>query len=112
MTNKGGFSWKRITGVTAAKQRISRATGVPMTKNGRQRKLGAMMTGSGKSGSAGFLWWLCIGIWWYVLIFCWCLVKWTFLLLWYMCKYMYLGVVFIAKKVVDLVKSRKTSQPI
>jgi hypothetical protein len=45
--NKGGFSWKRLTGVTRAKQRISRATGVPLTKSGRQRKVGKMVTGGG-----------------------------------------------------------------
>lgn len=45
MANRGGFSWKRMLGVTRAKQRISRATGIPLTKSGRQRKLGRMMTG-------------------------------------------------------------------
>lgn len=45
MANKGGFSWKRALGISAAKSRISRATGVPLTKSGRQRKLGAMLTG-------------------------------------------------------------------
>lgn len=41
--NKGGFSWKRFTGVTKIKQKISRKTGVPLTKSGRQRKLGGMI---------------------------------------------------------------------
>jgi len=45
MPNRGGFSWKRLTGVTRTKQRISRATGIPLTKSGRQRKVGRMMTG-------------------------------------------------------------------
>ncbi|HFC08417.1 MAG TPA: hypothetical protein ENJ54_00975 [Chloroflexi bacterium] len=45
MPNRGGFSWKRATGVTRAKQRISRTTGIPLTKSGRQRKVGKMMTG-------------------------------------------------------------------
>lgn len=45
--NKGGFSWKRATGITRAKQKISRATGIPMTKSGRQRKVGKMVTGGG-----------------------------------------------------------------
>ncbi len=40
--NRGGFSWKRLLGITAAKRRVSRATGIPWTKSGRQRKLGAM----------------------------------------------------------------------
>jgi hypothetical protein len=39
--NKGGFSWKRFVGITAAKRRVSRATGIPLTRSGRQRKLGA-----------------------------------------------------------------------
>jgi len=45
--NKGGFSWKRATGITRAKSRISRATGIPLTKSGRQRKIGKMVTGGG-----------------------------------------------------------------
>jgi hypothetical protein len=47
MPNKGGFSWKRATGVTRTKQRISRKTGIPLTKSGRQRKVGRMVTGGG-----------------------------------------------------------------
>ena len=38
--NFGGFSWKRLTGVTRAKQRLSRSTGIPLSRSGRQRKLG------------------------------------------------------------------------
>ena len=45
--NKGGFSWKRLTGISAAKSKISRATGVPFTKSGRQRKVGGIVTGGG-----------------------------------------------------------------
>ncbi|MBS3957764.1 MAG: hypothetical protein KGZ40_09615 [Clostridiales bacterium] len=47
MANRGGFSWKRATGVTRAKSGISRATGIPLTKSGRQRKVGKMITGGG-----------------------------------------------------------------
>ncbi len=47
MANKGGFSWKRATGVTKAKQKISRTTGIPMTKSGRQRKVGKAVVGGG-----------------------------------------------------------------
>jgi len=47
MANRGGFSWKRATGITRAKSKISRATGVPLTKSGRQRKVGKMVTGGG-----------------------------------------------------------------
>ena len=47
MRNKGGFSMRRATGITAAKQNKSRKTGVPMTKSGRQRKVGAAFGGGG-----------------------------------------------------------------
>jgi len=33
-----GFSWKRATGVTAAKRKVAKATGIPTTKAGRKRK--------------------------------------------------------------------------
>ena len=45
--NKGGFSWKRLSGLSGAKSKISRATGVPFTKSGRQRKVGKIVTGGG-----------------------------------------------------------------
>lgn len=35
------FSWKRATGLSAAKGKLSRQLGVPLTKLGRQRKAGA-----------------------------------------------------------------------
>lgn len=34
------FSWKRASGLTQAKQRISRTTGIPMSKAGLERKIG------------------------------------------------------------------------
>lgn len=37
------FSWKRATGVSGAKGRLSRKLGVPLTRSGRQRKLGRGM---------------------------------------------------------------------
>jgi len=40
--NRGGFSWKRFVGISAAKSRISRSIGIPLTKSGRQRKIGRM----------------------------------------------------------------------
>ncbi len=45
---KGGipglsFSWKRASGLSDAKARISRELGVPLTKSGRQRKMGRSM---------------------------------------------------------------------
>ena len=45
--NRGGFSWRRLTGISAAKGRLSRRIGVPLTKSGRQRKLGRMVSGGG-----------------------------------------------------------------
>lgn len=44
---KRGFSWKRATGLTGAKRKISKATGIPLTKSGRQRKVGKMISGGG-----------------------------------------------------------------
>lgn len=38
------FSWRRATGVSAAKGRISRAIGIPLTKSGRDRKLGRLVS--------------------------------------------------------------------
>ena len=43
MLNLGGFSWKRLLGISAMKSRISRSIGVPLTRSGRQRKLGRTM---------------------------------------------------------------------
>ena len=41
--NKGGFSWRRLLGISAAKSRISRTIGIPLTRSGRQRKIGRML---------------------------------------------------------------------
>lgn len=41
--NVGGFSWKRLLGITAFKSRISRKVGIPFTKTGRERKVGAAL---------------------------------------------------------------------
>lgn len=45
--NRGGFSWKRATGITRAKSNFSRKIGIPLTKSGRQRKIGKAVTGGG-----------------------------------------------------------------
>ena len=45
--NKGGFSWKRATGISRAKSQLSRSIGIPLTKSGRQRKLGKVVSGGG-----------------------------------------------------------------
>ncbi len=37
------FSWKRATGLSAAKGKLSRKIGIPLTKAGRQRKMGKAM---------------------------------------------------------------------
>ena len=42
--NKGGFSWKRLIGVSKVKTKIAKATGIPTTKTGRQQKLGRTIT--------------------------------------------------------------------
>lgn len=42
------FSWKRASGLSAAKAKLSRSIGIPLSKSGRQRKLGRMI------GSLGF----------------------------------------------------------
>ncbi|MBN9376765.1 MAG: hypothetical protein J0H93_00165 [Chlamydiales bacterium] len=39
--NRGGFSWKRFFGVSAAQARLSRKIGIPLSRSGRQRKIGA-----------------------------------------------------------------------
>jgi hypothetical protein len=39
--NLGGFSWKRLLGISAFKSRVSREIGIPLTASGRRRKLGA-----------------------------------------------------------------------
>jgi hypothetical protein len=41
--NRGGFSWRRFFGVSAAQSRISRKIGIPLSRSGRQRKLGAFI---------------------------------------------------------------------
>ena len=37
-----GISIKRLTGVSSAKSKVSRAIGVPLTKSGRQAKVGRL----------------------------------------------------------------------
>jgi hypothetical protein len=41
--NRGGFSWKRLLGISQAKARLSRKIGIPLTRSGRQRKIGAAL---------------------------------------------------------------------
>jgi hypothetical protein len=42
-----GFSWKRATGLSAAKARLLRRIGIPLTRSGRQRKLGKIVSVGG-----------------------------------------------------------------
>jgi hypothetical protein len=37
------WSWKRASGLSGAKAKLSRKIGIPLTRSGRQRKLGRMM---------------------------------------------------------------------
>lgn len=37
------FSWKRATGLSGAKGKLSRQLGIPLTKSGRQRMVGRAM---------------------------------------------------------------------
>lgn len=42
--NKGGFSWKKLSGYSGAKSNISRKIGVPLTKSGRNQKVGRIVS--------------------------------------------------------------------
>lgn len=42
--NKGGFSWKRLVGISRVKSNISRKIGIPLTKSGRNQKIGRMVS--------------------------------------------------------------------
>jgi len=37
------FSWKRATGISGMKNKVSRKIGVPLTKSGRQKKYGSWL---------------------------------------------------------------------
>ena len=39
---RGGlsFSWRRLLGLSIAKQRLGKAVGIPLTKSGIERKIG------------------------------------------------------------------------
>jgi hypothetical protein len=37
------FSWKRLLGITGAKQIFARKTGVPTSKTGIERKIGSLL---------------------------------------------------------------------
>lgn len=39
--NRGGFSWKKLIGLSAIKSKVSRKIGIPLTRSGRNQKIGA-----------------------------------------------------------------------
>jgi len=52
------WSWRRASGYSAAKGRLSRQIGIPLTRQGRERKLGRLLmspfkTSRRKSSSGG-----------------------------------------------------------
>lgn len=54
--NFGGFSWKRLLGISSLKSRISRRLGIPLTRGGRERKIGQfVLKGMGCLVAALFL---------------------------------------------------------
>lgn len=42
--NKGGFSWKKLSGYSQAKSNLSRKIGIPLTKSGRNQKVGRIVS--------------------------------------------------------------------
>jgi len=52
--NKGGFSWKKLSGISGAKANVSRKIGIPLTKSGRDQKIGRMVS-KGCLGMFAFL---------------------------------------------------------
>ncbi|MGA3086509.1 MAG: hypothetical protein ABSE95_17240 [Thermodesulfobacteriota bacterium] len=65
--NRGGFSWRRFSGISAAKSRIFRSIGIPLTKSGRERKIGRMVTGGGCLVMAAF--WVVIPVTMVIIIY-------------------------------------------
>jgi hypothetical protein len=64
------FSWKRASGLSAAKGRLSRQLGVPLTRQGRQRKIGraagccvplVIFSGGALAAACGAVWLLAGG---------------------------------------------------
>ncbi|RXP48294.1 hypothetical protein EC396_12780 [Lutibacter sp. HS1-25] len=42
--NKGGFSWKKLSGISGVKSNVSRKIGIPLTKSGRNQKIGRIVS--------------------------------------------------------------------
>jgi len=45
--NRGGFSWKKLLGISAAKSRISHKIGIPLSRSGRNQKIGRIIISHG-----------------------------------------------------------------
>jgi len=41
--NRGGFSWRRLFGLSTLKMRISRQIGIALTRSGRRQRLGSLI---------------------------------------------------------------------
>jgi hypothetical protein len=41
--NRGGFSFRRLIGLSAGKARVSRLIGIPLTRSGRSQKVGRFL---------------------------------------------------------------------
>lgn len=41
--NRGGFSWRRLFGISAFKSHLSRQIGIPLTRSGRRQKIGSLI---------------------------------------------------------------------
>ena len=48
MTNRGGFSWRRLLGMTKAKPKVGRVTGIPWTRRAPHAKAGRSVFGGGR----------------------------------------------------------------
>lgn len=42
--NKGGFSWKKLSGISGVKSNVSQKIGIPLTKSGRNQKVGRIVS--------------------------------------------------------------------
>jgi hypothetical protein len=56
------FSWRRASGLSALKGKISRQIGVPLTRSGRQRKMGRALGCCMALGALLGSVFLCVGV--------------------------------------------------
>lgn len=57
--NRGGFSWKRLLGISRMKSNLSRQIGIPLSRSGRDQKIGRLIT---KGCTGVVLLFLCGGV--------------------------------------------------